>query len=200
MDPHELSELVGAWGYLALLALFLATGVGSPIPEDVLLMTTGYLLFAGALEWPAAWAVALAGVVASDLILFLAGRQAASRASRRQDDHFLSRARLSAATRWFDRAGDPLILLARLVPGTRAVVFFTAGLRSVPASTFLVYDGVGALVWVPAMLAVGQAAGPRLGELEMMVERVQSGAFWVLLAAAGLLVLWRTRGREQSKL
>ncbi|MDP2055796.1 MAG: hypothetical protein Q8L75_19330, partial [Acidobacteriota bacterium] len=50
-------------------------GVGSPIPEDLLLLTAGYLVFSGVFVWPAALAIGLAGVVISDVMLFSAGRR-----------------------------------------------------------------------------------------------------------------------------
>ena len=200
MEPHDVSAIVGTWGYAALFVLFLATGVGSPVPEDLLLIATGYLVFAGALEWPMASVVAIVGVIGSDFILFVAGRQLAWHASRLGEGHFLSPDRLSRATQWFDRVGDRLILLARLAPGTRAVVFLTAGLRSVPTGRFLAYDSVGALIWVPVMLLLGQTAGPQIGDLTTVIQQLQDGAFWSVMAGATIVVLWLTLGREESKL
>src|SRR5688500_9464711 len=52
MDPHSLLTLLETWGYAALLVLLIATGIGSPIPEDLLLLTAGYLIFAGVFLWP----------------------------------------------------------------------------------------------------------------------------------------------------
>lgn len=43
MDPNTVSNLLATWGYPALLLLLILTGVGSPIPEDLLLLTAGSL-------------------------------------------------------------------------------------------------------------------------------------------------------------
>jgi membrane protein DedA with SNARE-associated domain len=199
MEPHELSALLGSWGYPALFALFLATGVGSPVPEDVLLVGTGYLISAGVLAWPAASAVAWLGVIASDLILFVAGRRLAWHISGRSADGFFSPARMQHATRWFDARGDVLVLLARLVPGTRAVVFVTAGVRAMRGQTFLKYDAVGALLWVPAMLWVGHLTERRFGDPAALAEYV-SAAAWTPVVAIVVLICWLTLGREAAKL
>lgn len=200
MDPHALVLLLESWGYPVLFVLFILTGVGSPIPEDLLLLTAGYLTFAGVFEWPFVIILSVCGVVGSDLMLYVAGRHLAWHSSRWPDGHFLSPARLCRATRWFDRWGHALVLMARLTPGTRAVVFVTAGVRSVPIGSFAGYDTLGALVWVPSMLALGHAAGRRIGDIAQLVDWFERGALWVLVIAAALLVSWLTLGREESKL
>ena len=200
MDPDALSALLGTWGYPALLALLVLTGVGSPIPEDLLLLTAGYLVFVGIFEWPFALGVCGVGVVASDLMLYSAGRHIAWRSKGWPDGHFLSPERLQRATRWFDRCGQPLVLVARLVPGTRAIVFVTAGVHSIPMSSFLRYDILGAALWVPAMLAAGRAGGSRVGNLGNAMEWLEQAGAVVFLIAAVLLLTWFWLGREESKL
>ena len=54
MTPATLAELLGEWGYPTYLLLLVATGIGSPIPEDLILAIAGYLIFAGAFSWPGA--------------------------------------------------------------------------------------------------------------------------------------------------
>lgn len=200
VDPDSLSIFLGLWGYPALLVLLVLTGVGSPIPEDLLLLTAGYLVFSGVFAWPAAVAVGVAGVVISDVMLFSAGRHLAWRSLQGADNQVLSRARLARASGWFDRVGDRLVFVARLVPGTRAMVFLAAGVRAVPGWRFLRYDVPGAVLWVPAMLMVGHASGSRIGNLDAMVAWIGRSALWMMAMAAVLVVLWLTWGREESKL
>lgn len=200
MDPATVSTLLDTWGYVSLLLLLVLTGVGSPIPEDLLLLTAGYLVFSGVFQWPLAIVVSLAGVVSSDLMLYSAGRHVAWRARRGPESPYLSPERLRRVTRWFGRLGDAVVLVARLTPGTRALVFITAGIHAVPVSRFLRYDILGAALWVPAMLITGHAAGRHLGDLQDVLDLVGRGASWALATAGLLLVLWVWLGREESKL
>jgi membrane protein DedA with SNARE-associated domain len=176
------------------------TGVGSPIPEDLLLLTAGYLVFNEVFGWPAALASCLAGVVVSDLILYSAGRHLAWRSTAGTGRRLLSPERLARATGWFDRVGDHIVLVARLVPGTRAMIFLTAGACGRPVGRFLRYDVLGACLWVPAMLVTGHAAGSRLGDIETVVAWIGRSAVWMLLAICVLLIVRLTWGREGSKL
>jgi membrane protein DedA with SNARE-associated domain len=102
MDAVDLTLWLETWGYIGLLVLLLATGIGSPVPEDLLLLCAGYLVSVGVLEWPLTCLVAGLGVVSSDVVVYLAGRHVAWR-SERHAGTLLSPERLRRATRWFDR-------------------------------------------------------------------------------------------------
>lgn len=200
VNADSLSIFLSLWGYPALLVLLILTGLGSPIPEDLLLLTAGYLVFSGVFDWRAALAIGVAGVVISDVMLFSAGRHLAWRSRQGVNNQVLSRERLARASGWFDRVGDRLVFMARLVPGTRAMVFLAAGVRAVPGWRFLRYDFLGAALWVPAMLVVGHASGSRIGNLEAMVAWLSRSAVWAMVMAAVLFLTWLTWGREESKL
>jgi len=200
MDPATVSNVLGTCGYPALLLLLILTGIGSPIPEDLLLLTAGYLVYVDVFFWPVALAVCMTGVVASDLMLYAAGRHLAWHSARVAEGRLLSPERLRRTTRWFGRLGDRLVFIARLTPGTRALVFVTAGVRAVPASSFLRYDVLGAALWVPLMLVVGYASGSRIGNLHDAMNWLNRSAAWAIALAALLLVIWLSWGREESKL
>lgn len=200
MDPLVIADFLSTWGYLALLALLLLTGIGSPLPEDLLLLIAGYLVYAGTMTWPLALAVAMTGVVGSDMVLYAAGRHLVWRPRASLERRVLSPGRLRRVTRLFDRIGATAVFAARLIPGTRAVVFVTAGVRGLPASRFLAADVLGALLWVPFLLIVGHSFGPRIGSLSDFAEWTQRGTLWLAVAALVLVILWLLFGREESKL
>lgn len=198
VDLGAVASFLEAWGYAALLLLLVLNGIGSPIPEDLLLFATGYLVYVGVFQWPAALAIAMSGVVVSDVMLYSAGRHLAWRSTRWPDSRLLSAKRLQRATRWFARLGNGAVFVARLVPGTRALVFATAGARALPIRIFLRYDLVGAAVWVPMLLVIGYTSGNSVGELDNAIRLLWQGAFWMI--AAALVLAWMAWGREVSKL
>jgi membrane protein DedA with SNARE-associated domain len=139
-------------------------------------------------------------VVISDVMLYSAGRHLAWRSMRWSDSRVLSRERLARATGWFDRIGDPLVFIARLIPGTRAMVFISAGARALPVSSFLRYDVLGASVWVPSVLVIGHASGSHIGDVEMVMAWVSRSAVWMIAIVSVLFLIWLSWGREESKL
>jgi membrane protein DedA with SNARE-associated domain len=199
VNPADLSHVLSEWGYSALVLLLCATGVGSPIPEDVLLLAAGYLISAGVFWHPLVIALSIFGVVASDLMLYTWGRQMRVRADGRFIRFFRPR-RLERATDWFDRFGDRIVLMARLLPGTRTVVFVGAGLRGMPVGRFLLHDTVGACIWVPVIVWLGTQLGEELGGLDRLFNDVGRLLWWLVAGAVVLALLRHFFRAEESKL
>lgn len=200
MTPEAASALLGTWGYPAYAVLFLATALGSPLTEDLLLLVGGYLIGAGIFSWGVTVPTAFGSVLTADLLLYGFGRKLRTHSLRRG---FIRRVirpgRLRIATRWFARLGDGLVLLARLVPGTRMVVFVSAGVRAIPLTRFLVLDALGAAIWVPSLLFLGERVGRQIGSLHRTLDLIADRILWLLLAAAvvyGLRRLWLRRERQ----
>jgi membrane protein DedA with SNARE-associated domain len=200
MNPAGLAELLEHWGYPTYLMLLVATGVGSPIPEDLILATAGYLISARAFSWPGAVIVGVLGVVASDVLLYAWGRRLHAGVSRGWMGRLVRPHHLAAAERWLVRLGDKAVFFGRLLPGTRTVAFIGAGVRRMPLRRFLLFDVLGAVVWVPAVLFAGSQIGEEIGGLEQLLARLARSAVWVGLGVVILAALWKWRGAEASKL
>lgn len=191
MGPDGAAELIGTWGYPAYVLLYLGTAFGLPLSEDVLLLVGGYLVGTGLFGWTTTLVLSYVSLLTTDLIVYGYGRKLRAHSLRRGPvRRFVRPARLRIATRWFARFGEKIIFVARLVPGTRLIVFLCAGIRAVPVARFLLYDGLAALLWVPLLVAVGTKIGRRLGDAQRLLEWIGSRATWILLAI-GLLVLIR---------
>lgn len=191
MSPDTAAELLGTWGYPAYVLLYLATAFGLPVSEDVLLLVGGYLVGTGIFAWPTTVVLAYFSLLSSDLIVYTYGRKLRAHSLRHGPvRRFVRPGRLRVATRWFTRFGEKIIFFARLVPGTRLIVFLCAGIRAVPVARFLLYDGLAALLWVPLVVTVGTKIGRRIGDAQRLLEWVGTRVTWIVLAI-GLLVLIR---------
>jgi membrane protein DedA with SNARE-associated domain len=80
------------------------------------------------------------------------------------------------------------------------VAFIGAGVRRMPLRRFLLFDVLGAVVWVPAVLFAGSQIGEEIGGLEQLLARLARSAVWVGLGVVILAALWKWRGAEASKL
>src|SRR5690606_2062377 len=138
-------------------------GAGSPIPEDLILATGGYMVSAGIFSWPGAIAGGVVGVVGSDALLYFWGTRLRIGEAGSWSSRLLKRRHVVKAERLLARFGDRTVFIARLLPGTRAVTFVGAGARRMHFGRFLLLDTAGALVWVPAVLLLGARIGEEIG-------------------------------------
>ena len=191
-------------GELAGVPLVFATcavsGLLLPVPEDVPVLVAGIAAAAGELGAPEAVGAALAGVLVRDVALYAVGRASGEALLRRPwVVRVIGEHRLDAARALFSTNGPRATFVGRFFIGFRAPVFVTAGALGVPARAFLLWDGLGLVVMVPTMFAVGYVFGkPALGGLEWIVDRA-----WIAVVAAIVVGVaawaWRRRSRADPE-
>lgn len=201
MPPEYAIEFLRTWGYPAYFLMFIAAAIGSPITEDALLLASGYLIGTRVFEWMPTAPIAYVGVLTTDLIFLFYGRKLRTHSLRGGWFRRLIRpGRLRIATRWFARFGDWVVFFSRLLPGTRMIVFVSAGVRGMPAWRFVMLDGLASLLYIPLLIYTGSALGERAGSLGATIQWVADRVLWVVLAVvivllARLVFLRRERKR-----
>ena len=142
-------------GYGFVFVVLLLCGFGLPMPEDVVLVTGGVLAwlssdvdrvtFSAMIRDEgllAMVAVGLAGILAGDSIIFLAGRRYGSRvADLAPLRRLITPDKLEQVERLIRKRGNVVVLFARFLPGLRAPTFFTVGHARMPYWEFVAFDG-----------------------------------------------------------
>jgi membrane-associated protein len=169
LDEHlaTLATAYGPWIYGVLFAIvFAETGlVITPfLPGDSLLFAAGALAATGALSPPVAVAVLLVAAVTGDAVNYAAGRAAGPRIFTAHDQasllhRLLNREHLARAHAFFEQYGGKAVVLGRFVPIVRTFVPFVAGAGAMRYPTFVLYNILGALVWVGVCFGAGYAFG-----------------------------------------
>ncbi len=191
--------------YLVIFGILMACGIGLPLPEDIPLIATGYLIWDGTMSWVPALIVTIGGVLIGDTFLFFLGRKVGKRILRQHKFQTLfppHRVRRAAA--YFRKYGDKLVFFARFVAGLRAVVFFMAGAMKVRYTRFLLLDGLAALLSVPAWVALGYGFGHFFGdEISVMLKHLKEVKTALsILVAIGLIsvgIRWYANHRANKK-
>ncbi len=166
MIPKILALLTSAHGFPAygmLFSVLVACGLGLPLPEDVSLVTGGYLASLGAVKFIPMLVVAFSGILAGDFVIFAAGRRYGnSLASSRWLSHLITEKRRCRVEGYFARHGEGLVFAARFIPGLRAATYFVAGASPMAAWKFVLFDGIAACASVPIWMGLGRKFGPHL--------------------------------------
>jgi membrane protein DedA with SNARE-associated domain len=178
-----------------LFAVLMACGVGLPLPEDVSLVTGGYLSSLGVVDFLPMLVVAFAGILAGDFLIFSAGRRYGSGlVTSRWISRIISEEKRCRVEGYFARYGERLVFAARFVPGFRAVTYFVAGASPMETWKFLAFDGIAACVSVPVWMGLGRKFGRHLPHW------TQWAVLGVAVAAIGFVALTALRRRREDDL
>ena len=178
-----ISSYIEHFSYLGLFAVLMLCGLGMPIPEDVVLLTGGYLVHRGITRYPITLAVSLFGVVAGDNSLFFMGRHFGSGLVRYFSIGRPGRkSQIERIEGFMQRHGHRAIFYARFLAGLRALVYLSAGSFGVRPTVFLLYDLLGAVISVPIVVTLGYVFGK---QLELLVRYI--GGFERLIMVVALL-------------
>jgi membrane protein DedA with SNARE-associated domain len=187
-------EFLQQWGYLGVFLGILATGVGFPMPEELPIVLGGALVGGGQARWWVMLPVCIVGVVIGDSFLYLIGRYWGPRLLRYRwvNTKLLPPERLASIEQNFHQYGVRILLFARLTPGIRAPIFFTAGLTKLPMTRFLFADGIYAVPGVSLLFFLGYLFTDQMVTLiKEDVEKVKSIVIVVAILAVVAYCLYR---------
>lgn len=202
-----LQEFVGGTGgaipYAVVFGVLLACGLGIPLPEDVSLIFGGFLVFEQQAALSLMMLTGYLGIIVGDSMIFYFGRRIGSKVGARPGGFFSrvvtpqKRARVEGL---FKRHGEKIVMIARFLPGVRAVTYFTAGSVGMRYSHFVFFDSVAALGSAPLFVYLGFRFG---GQLEFLLQQIAKGQRGVIAGIVTLIIVGvlisRWRARREAK-
>ena len=110
---------------------------------------------------------------------------------------------IELADRWFERRGEIIIFVARLLPVIRTFIAFPAGVARMNRVKFHVYTFAGSVPWCLMLAYVGQRLGIELldehSPLKHWMHRLDAVIAAVVIAAAAYFVWSRIKVYKQYK-
>lgn len=131
------------------------SGMGVPLPEDIILIAGAYSAYKGLANPLILVVVGLVGVLLGDSFIYYLGHKFGFKIInipifRR----VFSEARITKASNIFKKRGVKFLFIARFLAGLRAPIFFSSATLGVKFKDFILYDGIAALISVPAIIYV----------------------------------------------
>jgi len=197
MTHHILTLLRDAlvhYGYWAVAAALLLESAGLPLPGETVLLLASFLAYSQhELRFP--WII-LVGTVATTVggeFGFALGRHGGRPLIERYRHVFSIRAEsVARAERLFERYGSATVFLARFLFGMRVLASLLAGALHMQWRKFVLFNFLGAAVWVTAICSAGYLFGGHWGRLANDLRRFDLVVSIVVVVAA-LLLWWRSR-------
>jgi membrane protein DedA with SNARE-associated domain len=186
-----LAPLLDDYGYLALGGFIFVEDFGVPAPGESILIAASVYAGAGRLNIVAVGVIAVLAAVAGDNIGYAIGRYGGHALVVRFGKYvLLTRERLDKGERFFRRYGGQIVVVARFIEGLRQLNGIIAGTAEMPWPRFLVFNTVGATLWVGVWSTVGYLAGNNITSIFATVTRY---SLYLLIALGVLVAAWITR-------
>ncbi len=193
-----LSGASGSGAYGLVLLVLLLCGLGVPLPEDVVLITGGFLVYQGSARLAVMVVFAFLGILGGDSIAFLLGRSLGDRVTQVWPFRLIvTPGKRNKVEHLFARYGQKIVVAARFMPGVRAVTYFCAGAAGMAYPTFILFDGLAATISAPAFVMLGWHFG---GKIDWLIGQLRSGQQVVFGGLLAVVLLWLLARYAKSRL
>jgi membrane protein DedA with SNARE-associated domain len=186
---ESLDLFIRTYGYPALFGGMIIEQFVPPIAGEPLLLGVGALAGNGRLSLWVAAALALAGTVVGDLVWYEVGRRGGQRVLKRlcgfsiEPDTCVRR-----GADVFTRYGAGALIIAKFLPGLNSIGQPLAGALGMARRRFVIFDVLGAMLWVGLYAGLGFAFRDQLAAAVLLADRLGGWAVVLVVGAIGVYV------------
>jgi len=195
-----ITHFIGASGYLGVVFLMAIESACIPLPSEVIMPFSGFLVASGQFNL---WLSALAGTagnVLGSLIAWWVGRVGGRPLVEKYGKWILiSHRDLDRADHWFSKYGEWAILISRLLPVVRTFISFPAGIAKMKFWKFTAFTAVGAFPFVLFLAWLGEQLGKNWESIRQYFRGADYLILAIIILGIGLWVWKHLRERRVSK-
>jgi membrane protein DedA with SNARE-associated domain len=192
--------LIEDYGYIALFGLLAVGIVGIPVPDEILMTTVGSLTTnGGPLSFGKSLLFSFAGTMVGMMVSYYLGSTVGKPFLYRYGKWVkLTPQRLDTAEGWFKKYGLWTVVFGYYVPGIRHFTCYLAGVSGVSKLRYIMFAGIGALLWCLTFLTLGHFIGVNAPRIMDVIHHYMgiSVAVIAVIAAIILFIYFRIRKRK----
>jgi membrane protein DedA with SNARE-associated domain len=190
------------WSYTGIAAFVWGTGMGFPIPEDIILLMAGWVCAKEAASMWIMVPLVYISIIGSDSFIYWLGLRFGHHVPKMPLVRtMLSEKKLAMAEVAFHKHGSKTVFITRLTPLIRAPIYFTAGAFKFPYWKFVLSDGLAALIGTPIVIVMGYLGANQIEKMKEYSHTAQIIIFsTVALGVIGFIAWhhWRAKQLEEA--
>lgn len=190
---NTILDVISTTGYFGIFFLMTLESAVMPVPSEVVMPFSGYLVLQGRFNL---WYVTLAGTLgnlAGSILAYVIGLYFGRGFILKYGKYVLLKKKyLLLSEKWFKKYGDKTIFFSRLLPVVRTVISLPAGIGRMNFKKFCIYTFVGSVPWNFALTYVGVWLGKNWN-LILRYSHVIDAAIVAVLVVGVVWYLWRYR-------
>lgn len=195
-----LEDFVRHYGAFAVMLILAIEAIGAPVPGESLLIFASVLAGRGEMSLPALLFFAWVGSVIGDNMGFLIGRKLGRKTVLRYGAKVgLTNERFSKIENRYVRYGSATVLFARFFSILRQLNGIVAGMLGMSWWRFVLFDAVGAALWVTVWVFLPAYFGENLAFIVTLVHhKIVVVSFLIAVGLILVVAFFIRRMREAS--
>ncbi|MEP6960245.1 MAG: VTT domain-containing protein [Nitrospirota bacterium] len=187
---NEPLQFLTQHGTFVLFVVVLAEQIGFPVPGLLFLIAAGALVGTGQMSLGMAIGAAVLAAVMGDQLWYELGRRRGRRVL-----NWLCRISfepsscVSRTEEFFTRHGVRSLIVAKFIPGLSTIAPPLAGIVGLRLPQYLIYNGLGTVLWVSFGIGVGYAFSDQLEQAVSVVAYLGPAMALVLLGSVAVYVI-----------
>src|SRR2546423_1401473 len=163
MTEEAVVRWVTEYGYFGIFFLLIFGIIGLPVPDEWLLVISGYLAFKNVLGFIPTVAVAVLGSAGGLTMSYILGRTSSGYVIRRYGPWLhIDDEKIRRTQQWFHNLGRWVLVVGPFIPGVRNLMGYIAGASKLSVHVFVRFAYLGALISSTSFVTFGYLAGKHL--------------------------------------
>lgn len=193
-----IQQIILALGYPGITLVMLIENLFPPIPSELVMPFAGFLVARGQFDFIGIVAAGTLGSVLGALALYGIGMWAGDSVVRPFVRAYgrwfmLTEQDLDRAIHTFDRYGEVMVFVGRLIPIIRSLISLPAGMDRMPLGKFLIFTTLGSTIWTGLLAYAGMVLGQNWANILEFIETYQRFVAAILVVIVIGFVILRVR-------
>ena len=181
--------------YLGIFVLMALESANIPIPSEIIMPFSGYLVFQGKLSLMMVVAMGALGNLLGSILSYFLGAQMGRPFVLKYGKYFLiPEKEFLMAEGWFLKYGKSIIFFSRILPVIRTFISLPAGVAKMDFMEFVLYTLAGCVIWSAFLAYVGIWLGPSWEVILAFFNKLDI----LVIAGFVVFVIWYLRKFKQT--
>ncbi|MEF7634648.1 DedA family protein [Bacillus thuringiensis] len=192
MELHELLSYIEQYGYWALFFCLWLGIIGMPIPDEMIVMSGGFVSSLGILNVIPAFLLTYLGVVSGLSLGYILGKIFGAKVL----DKLMKKKKAKYVVKsqeMVEKYGHYALVTSYFIPVVRHVVPYLVGMNNMSFKTYALYSYTTGFVWTLAYFVLGSLFGQHIERIVAVV--IEYGLYFggMVFIVTGILYLYRQK-------
>lgn len=191
-----ITSLIASLGYPGIFILMILESALIPIPSEIIMPFSGFLVTAGKLGYIGVVLAGSFGNLVGSILTYYLGMKIGRAFLIKYGKYIFFRVHhLEWIEQLFQKYGDKISFIGRLLPGVRTYVSLPAGIGKTNLYKFVIYTFVGSIIWNSLLTYAGMQLGRNwnnIGRYSIYLDVIAA----IIIA---VFVIWLIYNRKKAK-